>query len=131
MLSRIGTLKIYGPVLGMVLAVVLQALWQALSDNRLSVEEILTLVLGLSGAVATYVVPRFPSLEWLKPLTAAVTAGLVFLVSALEAGVSRQEWVMVGIQVLVGLGIVTLTNGSVPLTPTAAEPAPPGPLNPA
>lgn len=109
-------LKQYLPVFGMVLAVVLQALYVAFQDGRLSLSEFLTLAVALAGAIATYVVPRLPSVNWLKPATAGVTAALVFLVSTVSDGISPQDWIMTVIQLLAGLGIVAATNKHVPLT---------------
>ena len=118
-------LKQYLPLFGMVLAVVLQALYVALQDNRLSLAEGLAFAITLCGAITTYVVPRLASLTWLKPATAAVTAALVFLTSAIADGISPQDWIMTAIQALVGLGVVAATNKHVPVTP-ANGPVPVG-----
>lgn len=118
-------LRQYLPVFGMVLAVVLNALYVATQDGRLSLTEALTLVVALAGAIVTYVVPRFPNAQWLKTICAGVTAAVIFLVSALVDGsVSAQEWVMFLIQLLAGLGIVAATNKQVPFTePSSTRPA--------
>lgn len=114
-------LKQYLPALGMVLATVLGVLWAAVADNQLSLTEFLTIVISLVGALTTYVVPRLESALWLKTALAGVTAALVFAVSALVDGVvTPQEWVMVLIQLLAGLGIVAVTNKNVPVTPDTA-----------
>ena len=55
-------LKQYMPVLGMVLASVLSALYTSLQDSALSAGEGMFLMISLSGAVTTYVVPRFTDL---------------------------------------------------------------------
>ena len=111
-------LKQYLPALGMVLATVLGALYVAVSDNRLTLVETLTLLVSLCGAFTTYVVPRLQSLPWLKILISGVTAALVFAISALaDGGLSMSDWVQVAIQLLAGLGVVALTNQHVPVTP--------------
>lgn len=122
-------LKQYLPVLGMVLATVLGALYVAVQDNTLSLSEILALAISLCGALTTYVVPRLETMQWLKVAVAGVTAALVFAVSALADGsISMSEWVQVGIQLLAGLGIVAMTNSNVPVT---ANRTPGGPVAPA
>ena len=111
-------LKQYLPVLGMILAVVLQALWIAFQDGRLSLTEFLTVAIALVGAITTYVVPRLQGALWLKTALAGITAVLVFLVSAVVDGsISPQEWIQTAIQLLAGLGIVAATNKHVPVTP--------------
>ena len=115
--------KQYLPVLGMVLAVILNALYVAFQDGRLSLTEFLSIAIALAGAITTYVVPRLQNAQWLKTLCAGVTAALVFAVSALVDGsISGQEWVMVLIQLLAGLGIVAATSKHVPITPDTTEP---------
>ena len=109
-------IKPYLPSLGMVLATVLGALYAAFADNTLSLTEFLTLVISLVGAITTYIVPRLPQAPWLKTLLAGVTAALVFAVAALVDGeISSQEWVMVFIQLLAGLGIVAATSKNAPI----------------
>lgn len=115
-------LKQYLPALGMVLATILGTLYAAVADNSLSLTEFLTIIISLVGALTTYVVPRLESALWLKTALAGLTAALVFAVSAVVDGViSPQEWVMVGIQLLAGLGIVAATNKNVPVTPVNSE----------
>lgn len=112
-------IKQYLPVFGMLFAAVLQALYTAVGDNRLTTVEVLTLFLALTGAVTTYVVPRLESATWLKPVTAGATAAGVAAVAGLSDGaLSAQDWVTVGIQLLVGFGVVFATNKEVPVTPT-------------
>ena len=114
--------KPYLPALGMVFATVLGVFYAALADNQLSLTEFLSLVISLLGAVTTYIVPRLPSAPWLKTLLAGLTAALVFAVSALVDGaVSQQEWVMIFIQLLAGLGIVAATAKNTPIAPNPPE----------
>lgn len=112
-------IKPYLPALGMVLATVLGTLYSAVADNVLTLTEALSLVISVLGAVTTYIVPRLQSAPWLKTLIAGLTAALVFAVSALVDGiVSPQEWVMILIQLLAGLGIVATTSKNAPLYPS-------------
>lgn len=117
-LSRI---KVYLPYLGMVLATVLNTLYTSAQDNRLSLAEGLMLLLSLAGAITTYVVPRLPNAPWLKTLMAGITAALVAIVAAFSDNVmSMQDWIMVAIQLLVGLGIVVGTSKNVPIAQRGA-----------
>lgn len=119
------SIKQYLPILGMVLAAVLNVLYLALQDGALSAVEILNLVIALCGAIVLYVVPRFPGLTWLKPLTAAVTAAVMVLIDAIQGGgITQSTWVMAAIQFLVGLGIVAATNSNVPLYTARHAPPP-------
>jgi hypothetical protein len=110
-------IKQYLPVLGMVLAAVLNVLYVAYADNTITLYEGLNLILAVLGAVTLYVVPRAPGVLWLKPAVAAATAALMVVVDAVaSSGINSQTWIMAGIQALVGLGIVAATNKNVPLT---------------
>jgi 4-hydroxybenzoate polyprenyltransferase len=121
----VKTLRQYLPSLGMALAAVLSILYTAFQDDRLSLTEVLNLLIAAVGAFVTFILPRLEGFQWLKAVCSAVTAGLVFLVSAFAdgAGVSGQEWVMLGIQVLVGLGIVAGFTKDVPITLRGSDPA--------
>jgi hypothetical protein len=116
-------IKQYLPVLGMVLATFLSTFYIALGDNTIDASEWFMVATAGCGAASTYVVPRFVELTWLKPLVAGITAALSAAGAAfITSGISAQEWVVVGIQLLGGLGVV-LSNSQVPLTP-AVEPSP-------
>jgi hypothetical protein len=119
------TLRQYLPSLGMAFAAVLSILYTAFQDNVLSLTEVLNLLIASVGAFVTFILPRLEGVQWLKVVCSAVTAGLVFLVSAFadNQGMSSQEWVMLGIQVLVGLGVVAGFTKDVPITLKDTDPA--------
>ena len=125
-MNRLAPLRQYLPILGMVLVVVLQAVYTAFNDSKLSPVELLNIMLALAGAITVYVVPKLAGLIWLKPLVAAVTAALMVFLDAFSKepfAVSPQTWIMAAIQFLVGLGIVAYGNRDVPLTSTPARAA--------
>lgn len=113
-------IKQYLPVLLTVLVVVLQALYSALTDNRLTPVEILNVVLAVTAAITVYVLPVLPNLTWLKPIVSAVAAAVMVFISALAmgdgAGISAQTWVQAGVQLILGSGLVLLTQKNVPVT---------------
>lgn len=109
-------LKQYLPVFGMILAVVLQALYVAVGDNTITAAEALAIAVTLAGAVTTYAVPRLPQYPWLKRAVAGVSAVLaVFMNAVAGEAVTTQTYVLGGIAFLVGLGIVTATDSQVPI----------------
>lgn len=121
MTKSFAALKQYLPVLGMVLAAVLQTFMVAATDGKLSLTDFLTVAIAFLGALTTYVVPRLERFPWLKPVVAALTAALVFLVSALvDDHISVDEWMNTVVQLIAGLGIVAVGNKHVPVTPDVA-----------
>jgi hypothetical protein len=115
-----NALKPYLPSLGMILAAVLQALYAALDDGKVSSQELLTLFIALLGAVTLYIVPKVQGATWLKPLVAGLTAaGVAGQTAYADGHLSAQDYVTVLIQLLVGFGIVLGTNRHVPETPGA------------
>jgi hypothetical protein len=116
-----NSIKQYLPALGMVAATLLSSLWVALGDNVISASEWFVVTASGLGAFATYIVPRVSEgLPWLKIAVSGVTAAVVAAGAAFASnGISGQEWMMIGTQLLVGLGIVVGTGKQVPITPPA------------
>lgn len=112
---RVHALKQYLPAIGMVVAAVLTYVVSALADNVLSTQELGTVILTLAGAVLVYIVPRFESVKWLKPLIAVVVAVVNAWLAAATGGVTASEYLSIILGGLGALGVVA-TNGSVPLT---------------
>lgn len=112
---RVHALKQYLPAIGMVVAAVVTYLVSALSDDSLSTQELGTVVLTLTGAVAVYIVPRFQSVGWLKPAIAAVTAAVTAWTAAATDGITSTEYLGILLAVLGALGVLA-TNSQVPVT---------------
>lgn len=117
-------LKQYLPLLGAVFVVVLQSVYSALADDVLSTVEILNVIIALTAALTTYVIPRLEGgLAWAKPAVSAVAAGVMVLVDALSGSagsITSATWVMALIQLVLGSGLVLLTQSNVPLTVSAS-----------
>lgn len=110
-------LKQYLPALGMVLATVLGSFYVALQDNTINASEWFMVGSSGLGAVTVYIVPRVHEFPLLKTIVAGLTlafsaAGAAFITD----GISGQEWVLIVLQLLAGLGVVA-TGKQVPLTP--------------
>lgn len=109
-------IKEYLPSLAMVVAAALSVFVSAAADNRLSADEVGNIALAILGAVVTYIVPRFATVLWLKPLVASVTAALQFALSVWGDGITMSEWAQIILTALGAAGVL-LTNKNVPVYP--------------
>ena len=116
-------IKEYLPSIGMVAAAVAAVFVTAATDGRLTADEIGNLVLATLGAVLTYIVPRFQSVGWLKPLVAVLTAVAQYVLSVLNDGISMSEWGMIVLTALGALGVLA-TNRNVPVYQGQPSPTP-------
>jgi len=84
----------------------------ALSDDVLTLEEVLNLVVIVLGAVAVYLVPNLQAGPgaYLKAFVAFLTAGIVALLSFLTGGVTLSEWLQVLIAAFAGIGVFIVPN---------------------
>lgn len=110
-------IKQYLPSLGMLLATLLSAFYIALGDNVVSASEWFMVTAQGLGGITVYIVPRLATVTWLKPAVAAATLGVSAAGAAfITDGINAQEWIVIAIQALAGLGIVLSSNGEVPMT---------------
>jgi peptidoglycan/LPS O-acetylase OafA/YrhL len=86
----------------------------ALTDNHVSVEELLNLAIVLLGAIVTYLVPNLDEgvRRYAKGIVACLTAALVALASFLTGGVTLSEWMQVVVAALAAVGVVIVPNAS-------------------
>lgn len=105
----------YLPVIGMILATVLQALIGVVNDG-LTTPELFTVVLAGLGAFAVYVVPALAQFPWLKTVVSAVTAAVVVLNDALTGGghIDTQVLLTAAVALIMGLGVVAKTQKFTP-----------------
>ncbi len=84
----------------------------ALSDDALSVEELLNLAVAVIGAVVVYAVPNFPSTvgRYAKTIATALTAGILLAISFLTDGISLTEWMQIGVASLAAIGVFIVPN---------------------
>lgn len=84
----------------------------ALTDDTLTVEEILNLAVAVIGAVVVYAVPNFSSTvgRYAKTIATAVTAGILLAISFLTDGISLVEWMQIGVAALAAIGVYIVPN---------------------
>ncbi|UDL16427.1 membrane protein [Microbacterium phage Zooman] len=93
----------------------------ALSDNALSVEEILNLVVVVLGAIGVYAIPNFPegAAKVAKTGVAFLTAAVIAALSFLTGGIEVTEWIQIVLAAFAAVGVYIIPNG-----PETPEPAP-------
>ncbi|SDG21252.1 hypothetical protein [Microbacterium sp. 77mftsu3.1] len=93
----------------------------ALSDDALSVEELLNLAVAVIGAVVVYLVPNFSTAvgKYAKTIATAATAGILLAISFLTDGISLVEWMQIGIASLAAIGVYIVPNETRVLSTTA------------
>lgn len=84
----------------------------ALTDDKLSGEELLNLGVIVVGAVAVYLVPNLPekAARYGKTIATFVTAALVAALSFWTDGISATEWLQIGIAALAAIGVYIVPN---------------------
>lgn len=84
----------------------------AISDNALSTEELLNLVVVVLGAVGVYLVPNLDRGvgAYAKTIIAFLTAAVVALLSFLSGGVTTAEWLQVILAAFTGIGVYIVPN---------------------
>jgi hypothetical protein len=107
-------IKEYLPSIAMAVAAVVGVFVTASTDGHLTADEVGNLFLATLGAVLTYIVPRFPTVRWLKPAIAVATGVAQYVLSVLNDGISMSEWGMIVLTALGALGVAA-TNRNVPL----------------
>lgn len=109
------TLKPYLPVIGMILATVLQALISVV-DGGVTSAEVLTVVLAGLGAFAVYAVPALAQFPWMKTVISALFAAAVVLNDALTNGgtLDAQVFLTAAVALIMGLGVVAKTQKYTP-----------------
>lgn len=85
----------------------------ALSDNKLSGEEILNLVVVVLGAIGVYLVPNFPEgvAKYAKTGIAFLTAGVIAALSFWTGGIEVTEWLQIIIAAFTAIGVYIVPNG--------------------
>lgn len=99
----------------------------ALSDNALSVDEVLNLVVIVLGAIGVYLIPNFPegAAKVAKTGVAFLTAAVVAALSFLTGGIEITEWIQIVLAAFAAVGVYIIPNG-----PEVPEPAPVEVINP-
>ena len=103
------------PVIGMILATVLQALISVV-DGGVTAAETLTVVLAALGALAVYAVPALAQFPWMKTVISALTAAAVVLNDTVANGgaVDTQVILTAAVALIMGLGVVAKTQKYTP-----------------
>ena len=85
----------------------------ALSDNVLSGEEILNLVVVVLGAIGVYAVPNIPEsfAKYAKTGVAFLTAGVIAALSFYTDGIVATEWLQIVLAAFAAVGVYIVPNG--------------------
>lgn len=110
-----ATLKQYLPILGSVVVVMLTTLAGALTDQRVTMPELVVIVIATLTAVATYVVPNTTQWPWLKIAVAALLSAFNALQGYLTDGLTSNELILVLVAGIGATGVVAGTNRFAPV----------------
>lgn len=110
-----STLKQYLPAVGSVVVVLLTALVAAFTDDRVTVPELVVVVIAGLNALLTYIVPNVPGAPWLKIVVTAVLAAVNALQGYLTDGLTTREILLVLVAGIGSTGVVAATNRFAPV----------------
>ncbi|GAA2715183.1 hypothetical protein ACFY2R_27770 [Micromonospora olivasterospora] len=96
----------YGKAIASAVFFVLTVLYAKLSgDNHLDPEEWVAVAIAAVSAVGVYLVPLAPEYPWAKSAVAALLAALQVLATVILGGLDTNEWILIVLAVLQGLGV--------------------------
>ena len=92
----------------------------ALSDNALSGEEILNLIIVVLGAIGVYAIPNIPEnfAKYAKTGVAFLTAGVIAALSFWTGGIETTEWLQIVLAAFAAVGVYIVPNGPEDVAPT-------------
>lgn len=84
----------------------------ALTDNVVTIPELVNILIVGVGAVTVYLVPNLPTGagQFLKTIVAFTVAGLVALQSFLSDGITTAEWLQIAVAAFAGVGVFVIPN---------------------
>lgn len=100
----------YSKMLAMVAATVAAAAVAALSDNTITTKEWINLAVAGVGAAAVFAGPNVPGARYTKAVLAALSAGLMALLSTIDGGLTTSAFLQVAIAVAGALGVYAVPN---------------------
>lgn len=105
-------LTTYSKAVLMIIASAVTILVAALSDNVVTVSELVNVAIAIVTAIGVYLVPNLAdgAARYLKFGVAIVGAALVALSSALTDGVTISEWLQILLAALAAIGVVIVPN---------------------
>lgn len=108
-----NTISHYGKSITYIALAAVTFLVTALTDNTLSGEELLNLVIVVLGAIGVYAVPNFPEgiAKIAKTGIAFLTAGVVAALSFWTGGIETTEWLQIIIAAFTAVGVYIVPNG--------------------
>ncbi len=109
----------YGKSITYIALAAVSFLVTALSDNLISGEEILNLVIVVLGAIGVYAVPNLPEsfAKYAKTGIAFLTAGVLAVLSFWTGGIEATEWLQIVLAAFAAVGVYIVPNG--PVEPVA------------
>lgn len=105
-------LTTYSKSILMIIASAVTVLVAALSDNVVTVPELVNVAIAIVTAVGVYLVPNLDSglARYFKFIVALIGAALVSLSSVLTDGVTSAEWLQILLAALAAIGVVIVPN---------------------
>lgn len=105
-------MKLYAKSLLYVLLAIAGVLVTALTDNVVTISELVNIAIIGVGAVGVYVTPNAPEgvARFLKTGVAFTAAALVALSSFLTDGITAAEWMQIAIAAFAGIGVYIIPN---------------------
>jgi len=84
----------------------------ALTDDLITVDELVNIGIIGVGAIVTYLVPNLPESvgRYAKVIVTFVIAALVALQSLLPDGVTTTEWLQIAVAAFAGIGVYVTPN---------------------
>lgn len=103
----------YGKAITYIAIAAMAFLVTALSDNQITGEELLNLVIVVLGAIGVYAVPNFPAnvAKYAKTGIAFLTAGVIAALSFWSGGITTAEWLQIIIAAFAAVGVYIVPNG--------------------
>lgn len=113
----------YGKAITYIALAAVTFLVTALSDNVLTGEEILNLVIVVLGAVGVYAVPNIPEsfAKYAKTGVAFLTAGVIAALSFWTGGIVATEWLQIVLAAFAAVGVYIVPNGPATATPAVTN----------
>ncbi len=102
----------YGKAITYIALAAVAFLTTALTDNELSTEELLNLVVVVLGAIGVYAIPNFPEsvARYAKTGVAFLTAGVIAGLSFYTDGVTTTEWLQIILAAFAAVGVYIVPN---------------------
>lgn len=126
-LSQLGRdlFKRFGQSLVALAVAGLTALASALTDDHMTAPEGIQVAIAVTTAAGVWLVPNLPTWPWIKTALAMLLAGLNFLITIIDHGITYAEGVNLALAVLgvIAVGTAPSISAIAPTAQPATRPA--------